>query len=173
MSTSTSLPRNQGGEENDLNQAQEPRPRGRERPASAILLGGLVAGTLDIAVASFINHVSPRAVLTFIASGLLGRTAFSDGGAAVALGLALQWAMSLIIAAIYVRVGRALRFAPRHWVARGLLAGVVIFAVMNLVVLPLSAAPHLPAPSAAIFLQNVGAMLVFGLIIAYCARDIA
>ena len=94
MNTGTSLPHN------DLNHAQEPRPRGRERTASAILLGGVVAGTLNIAVACFINHVSPHTVLTFIASGLIGKTAFTEGGAAVALGLALQWAMSLIIAGI-------------------------------------------------------------------------
>lgn len=173
MSTNMSLPRKSGGEENALDQAQQPPARGRGRAASAILLGGLVAGTLDIAVACLINQVSPRTVLTFIASGLIGKAAFREGAAAVALGLALQWSMSLIIAGIYVLAGRALRFARSNWVARGLAAGVVIFAVMNFVVVPLSAAPHLHAPAAAKVLENVAAMLVFGLIVAYSARDVA
>lgn len=81
--------------------------------------------------------------------------------------------MSLIIASIYVLVGRRLRIEPRSWIARGLAAGAVIFAIMNFIVLPLSAAPHLPAPTAEQFIENVAAMPLFGLFVAYSAREVA
>lgn len=173
MSTVTSSPRKSSSEEHVAGPAENMALRGKRRAAAAILLGGLVAGTLDIALACLINGVPPGVVLPFIASGLIGKAAFHLGLAAVALGLALQWSMALVIAGIYFLVSRALPFPPRGWIARGLVAGLVIFAVMNFVVLPLSAAPHLPAPVLAKILENITAMLVFGLIVAYCAREVA
>lgn len=69
---------------------------------TAIALGGLIAGTIDIGAAALINGVSLFRILHFIAGGVLGKAAL-DGGAAVEwLGLALQWAMSVLIAAFYV-----------------------------------------------------------------------
>jgi hypothetical protein len=168
-----SLPPKSGTEEDTPHSAAAGSRRGTRSAGKAILLGGLVAGTLDIVIACLINHVPPILVLTFIASGLIGKAAFHGGLAAAALGLALQWSMSLIIAAIYVLVGQKLHIGPRSWIARGLAAGAIIFAVMNFIVLPLSAAPHLPAPTAVQLLENVAAMLLFGLIVAYCAREVA
>jgi len=42
----------------------------------AILLGGLIAGTLDIGAAALINDRSPLVILLVIASGLLGKASF-------------------------------------------------------------------------------------------------
>jgi uncharacterized membrane protein YagU involved in acid resistance len=143
----------------------------------SILVGGLVAGTLDIGAAALINHVSPIPIVHYIASGLLGKASFSAGAPAAWLGLILQWAMSLVIAAIYWLVtARMPRLRERWWLG-GLLAGVVIFLVMNFVVMPFSAAPVTlheviarltPARAA----ENLAAMFVFGLIVAYCARHL-
>jgi len=140
-----------------------------------VLVGGLLAGTLDIGAAALINRVSPVVIAHYIASGVLGKAAFSIGTPAAYLGLLLQWAMSIIIAAIYWSVtARMPRLRARWWLG-GLLAGVVIFLVMNLVVMPFSAAPvtlheviarFQPAKGA----EDLSAMFVFGLIVAYCAR---
>jgi hypothetical protein len=82
-------------------------------PWTAIVLGGVVAGTLDIGAAALINWASPALILRFVAGGLLGKTAL-DGGAAIALlGYGVQIAMSLIIAAIYVGAGRRLGVVAR------------------------------------------------------------
>ncbi|MGH8180333.1 MAG: YybH family protein [Steroidobacteraceae bacterium] len=141
----------------------------------AIVIGGLVAGTVDIGAAALINHASPVLIAHFIATGLLGKAALSAGASAAYLGLVLQWAMSIVIAAIYWSVtARMPRLRERWWLG-GLLAGVIIYLVMNFVVLPLSAAPvtlhqlvaHL---TVAKVVDNLVAMLVFGLIIAFCAR---
>jgi uncharacterized membrane protein YagU involved in acid resistance len=141
----------------------------------AILIGGLVAGTLDIGAAAVINHVSPVLIAHYIATGVMGSAALSAGPWVAYLGLLLQWAMSVIIAAIYGFVtARVPRLRERWWLG-GLLAGVVIYGVMNFIVMPFSAAPVTlheviarlrPEKAAA----NLVAMFVFGLIVAFCAR---
>ena len=139
-----------------------------------ILLGGLIAGTLDIGAASLINTLSPSVILHFIATGILGKAALGAGVGVAWLGLILQWVMSVLIAAIYVIVTAWLPTLRRRWVRSGFLAGFVIFLVMNFVVVPFSAAPvtfkyvvtHIHLLKAA---ENLIAMFVFGLIIAFAA----
>lgn len=140
-----------------------------------ILVGGLIAGTLDIGAAALINRVSPVLIAHYIASGVLGTAAFSVGAPAACLGLLLQWAMSVIIAAIYWYVSARMPQLRERWWLGGILAGVVIFLVMNFVVMPFSGAPvtlreviarFRPAKGA----EDLLAMFVFGLIVAYCAR---
>ncbi len=140
----------------------------------AILLGGFVAGTIDIGAAALINQASPVLILHYIAAGLLGRDAALSGGVSAAiLGLFLQWAMSLVIAAIFGFAARWMPALARAWLPCGLAYGVGIFFVMNYIVVPLSAAmakPHLPHFSVAHFLENLLAMLLFGTIIAFFAN---
>src|SRR5580692_5510589 len=92
-----------------------------------ILLGGIIAGTLDIGAASLINGAKPTRILQAIASGLLGKSAFDGGSATVELGLVLQWAMSIIIASIFVVAVEWRPVLKRNWVKAGLAYGVVIF----------------------------------------------
>ncbi len=80
----------------------------RLSPLAAILLAGIVAGTVDIAAASLIGGRDPMFISQYIAGGLLGRAALEGGMRTAALGLGLQWAMSAAIAAIFVAAGRAL-----------------------------------------------------------------
>ncbi|CAM5227260.1 hypothetical protein [Rhodanobacter lindaniclasticus] len=141
----------------------------RRSAAAAIAWGGLVAGTIDIGAASLINGINPLVILRAIASGLLGRAAFAGGLPVSLLGLLLQWAMSLLIAAIFVLAARRMAWMRRRWVAAGLAYGAVVFVVMEFVVVPLSAAAN-PRFTAVSLVQNVLAMLLYGLIIAFFAR---
>lgn len=138
--------------------------------ASSILLGGFAAGTVDIAAACLINAAKPSVILQVIASGLVGKSAFGGGATTVLLGLVLQWGMSIAIATIFVAAARWRPILQRRWVGAGLAYGVVVFAVMNYVVLPLSAVGHAPRFRVAHFLEDMVAMLVFGLIVAFFAR---
>ncbi|HWX67816.1 MAG TPA: hypothetical protein VNZ27_15470 [Rhodanobacter sp.] len=137
---------------------------------TAILCSGFVAGTIDIGSAAVINGMSPLIILRAIASGLLGKAAFQGGMPISLLGLGLQWAMSLLIAAIFVFAAGQMAWIKRRWVIAGVLYGVVVFGVMEYVVVPLSAAwpkPHFTTQS---FIENLLAMLLFGLIVAFFAR---
>ena len=72
----------------------------------AICWGGFVAGTIDIGAAAVITQLSPIFIMKVVAGGLLGRSAFEGDASVAALGLVLQWAMSIIIAAIFVIANR-------------------------------------------------------------------
>ena len=136
-----------------------------------ILLGGIIAGTLDVAAASLLNSAQPTRILQAIASGLLGKSAFDGGSATVGLGLALQWLMSIIIASIFVGAAQWRPVLRRHWVKAGMAYGVVIYVVMNYVVLPLSAIGHAPRFRVVHFMEDLVAMMIFGLIVAFFARE--
>jgi hypothetical protein len=147
---------------------------GKSRSAlEAILLGGLIASTVDVGAAMLISGKDAPYILHTIAGGLLAKDAFAGGTGTAALGLVLQWVMGLIIAAVFVLASRRLPILARRWVMAGLAYGVVVFVVMNYVVVPLSAwrrIPHFTPVSAA---ENLAAMLLFGLIVAFFARTTA
>ena len=138
--------------------------------AVAILTGGLVAATIDIAAACLITGRSVPFILHTIAGGLLANKSYSGGLATALLGLVLQELMGIIIAAIYVIAARVLPVLTHRWRTFGLAYGVVIFFVMNYAVVPLSAWKHTAHFSTAKFLENMAAMLLFGLIVAYFAQ---
>ena len=138
---------------------------------AAIVLGGLVAGTIDIGAAALINGRGVVYILHAIAGGLLGVGSFNDGAASAMLGLLLQWAISLVIAALYVAAAKRLRVLRRWWIAGGLAYGVGIFFVMNYVVIPLSAYHRFAPFTLPKFAENMLAMLLFGLIVAWFARN--
>jgi hypothetical protein len=103
----------------------------------------LIVGALDI-TSAFILALSrgstiPR-LLQFIASGALGQDAFKGGTATAALGLALQFLIAFTLVAVFYVAGRKLPFLEQHPVVSGIIYGLAVYAVMNLVVLPLSAA---------------------------------
>lgn len=139
--------------------------------ARAAAVAGLVAGTIDIGAAAAINHVGPGLILQGIASGLIGMKSYAGGGGTVALGLALQLAMSIAIAGIYAFAATRLAWLTSRPVLAGLAFGIGIFVVMNLVVVPLSAFGPRPAHVSLVWLLlNVLAMLVFGVLVALIVR---
>jgi hypothetical protein len=144
-------------------------PQGATRRlVTAIVVGGLLAGTIDIFAASAINHAAPNLILKFIASGLLGPVARKGGAQTVAIGLVLQWGMSLIIAAIYGVASLKLPALYRRPAIFGALYGVPVYVVMTFVVAPLSAAGvAMHFPSVKSIALNLAAMVLFGLILAF------
>lgn len=153
--------------------------RMREAACKAILWGGFVAGTLDVGAASLIYRVSPIVILHSVASGLLGRASYAGGASTAGLGLLLQWCISLVIAAVYTNAAIRWPRLSRRWIVGGLAHGVGIFVVMSYLVMPLSRAwPHHPFTpegllhrfTPAKFVENLGALLLFGLIVAYFAH---
>jgi uncharacterized membrane protein YagU involved in acid resistance len=143
-----------------------------QRPALlATLYGGFIAGTIDIFAAAAINLISPFVIAQAIARGVLGKQeAFSGGAGSAALGVVLQWGMSLIIATIFVFAATRMPILRRRWIAAGVAYGVVVFFVMNYVVVPLSRVGAIPHFTVTTFVLNLLAMLLFGLIVAWYAR---
>jgi uncharacterized membrane protein YagU involved in acid resistance len=140
------------------------------RVLKCFVLAGLIAGTVDIGAASIINMSNPLRILLAIASGWLGRAAFQDGASPVVLGLVLQWAMSMLIAAFFAIAADKMPTLARRWVFWGAAYGVVVYIVMSFVVVPLSAAPFKIKLAPVSVAENLLAMLVFGWIVAFTAN---
>lgn len=140
----------------------------------AVLVGGFVAGLLDIIFAiSFAgyNGVPPVRLLQTVASGLFGNAAFAGGIPMAALGLALHFAMSFLWAGIFLLVARRVSFLVSRAVLSGILFGVVVFFTMRLVVLPLSAFPRpVTFTPLATVLDLLSHTFLFGVPIALAAR---
>ncbi|CAN5607137.1 hypothetical protein BH20VER3_BH20VER3_19970 [soil metagenome] len=114
-------------------------------PFFAILIGGTIGGLLDITYAigfSALRGVPPIRILQSVASGLLGAPAFNGGISTAALGLVLHFGIALLWALIFYLASRVIPSLTRHPVVAGILFGLIIYAAMNLVVLPLSAFPR-------------------------------
>ena len=123
----------------------------RLSPGRAILYGTIVVGALDAidAIVFFgLRGVRPIRILHSIAAGLLGRSAFQGGLVTALLGPFLHFFIALTIVSVFYLASTRVRALTRHAVICGLLYGVVAYAVMNLMVVPLSAAgrPTFPLP---------------------------
>jgi len=134
---------------------------------SSILLGGVVAASIDIGAACVISGRSPGFILQVIAGGVLAKASFAGGVPTMLLGAVLQEAMGILIAAAYVLAARAIPAWSRRWAISGLAYGVIVFFVMNYAVVPLSAWKSTPHFTALKFAENMAAMLLFGLIVAF------
>jgi len=86
-------------------------------------------------------------VLQYIASGALGNAAFQGGVATALLGVLFHLIISFAIAAVFILSAERIPLLRRYPIASALLYGFGAFIVMNLIVVPLSAAPPLPTPT--------------------------
>ena len=139
----------------------------------AVLVGGLVGGALDILFAiSFAayNGIPAMRLLQSVASGLLGRDAYSGGTPTAALGLTLHFAMAIAFAGAFVLASRRLPLLVRRPYLFGGLFGVGVFLFMRFVVLPWSAFPHpVSFRPLATTLDLLSHIFLFGIPIAWAA----
>jgi hypothetical protein len=115
---------------------------------SIILLVGLACGTLDITAAFIVYgnmfHVGPIRILHNVASGLLGRDAYSGGLATAAVGLLCHYVIAFGAATVFFFLARAFPFLLSQPVLWGALYGMAVYFVMNRIVVPLSNAAKTP-----------------------------
>jgi hypothetical protein len=111
----------------------------------AILTGGALGGLLDILFAiSFAgyNGLPPERLLQIVASGALGKAAFTGGMPAAAFGLACHFALSFMWMAIFFFAARRIPALAGKPLLAAVGYGLLVFFTMRLVVLPLSAFPR-------------------------------
>jgi hypothetical protein len=135
--------------------------------ARAIFSGTLIVGILDgldaIVFFYFWAGVAPGRIFQAIAAGLLGRTVAIQGGTAtVVLGVLLHCAVAFGIVTMFVTVSRRLRVLTTRPIVSGIAYGLAAYAVMNFVVIPLSAIGPRTAPIPVPVLVNGLLIHVFG-----------
>jgi uncharacterized protein YacL len=142
-----------------------------------VVLGGLILGSTDLLFATLfwrIGHgVSATRVMQSVARGVLGTASFEGGVPTALLGAVLHYTIALAMAASYYFVSRKLRVLTRRPVACGLAYGVLLYLIMNLIVLPLSAAGMPKFDNVVWVALSVIMHAVFGLICAFTARRAA
>jgi uncharacterized membrane protein YagU involved in acid resistance len=115
----------------------------RRAVAPTLFLAAAVAGSLDLLYAFAFwgaQGVPPVRILQSIASGWLGREAYSVGAPAVVLGALSHYGIVLVMAWTCYRVARIWpALARRPWLF-GPLYGAALYLAMTYVVVPLSAA---------------------------------
>ena len=127
--------------------APQPSGLGRSQPAYCILLGILVVAAADgmDAILFFgARGVSPTRIFQSIASGLLGRAAFSGALPAALLGVALHVTVAAGIVTTYFLVSCRIVALRRHTLVWGPLYGLAAWTVMNFVIVPLSRVNRAP-----------------------------
>jgi len=115
------------------------------------VIGGIITGLLHFLVQigivfGLILKTPIISSLQYVASGAMGDAAFTGGLATASLGLVLDFIMTTIMAGVFILSVDRIPLLRRHVIPGSILYGFGIFIVMNLIVLPLSAAPALPTP---------------------------
>lgn len=108
---------------------------------------GLIAGSLDILLA-FINAwwssgLPPESVLRFVASGLLGDIAFNGSQWIILIGLIIHYLIAFCWTLLFFCWYPTIQSIISSQIFQVVVLGPFIWLVMNLLVLPLSAAPNL------------------------------
>ncbi len=124
------------------------------------LVGGSIIGLLNIVIQigivfGFLFKFGFFNSLQYIASGALGKYAFTGGIFTAVIGAIIELIMTFIIAGIFFLIVRRISLPHRYIIVSSLLYGIGVFLVMNYIVLPLSAAPKLPAPPTWLFIEII------------------
>jgi len=146
----------------------------RPRAFPTIVFGGLAAalgdGLFAVIFYGVIRGIKQLRIFQGVASGLLGRQAFSGGVATYLLGVLLHFVIAACIAAVYYLLGRKWPVLTKRPIVFGLAFGVLAYLVMNYVVIPVSAARHGPFHLSNFIIEMVSHAFLVGLPIALIAR---
>ena len=115
----------------------------RSRPAlRAVMQAWLVSGTFDISSAlvyyGIRYGIPPDLILKNIASGVFGEAAFRGGTPAIAAGLLFHYFIALVWAAVFFIAYPRIALLRKNVFTVAGVYGVIVWAAMNLVVVPLS-----------------------------------
>lgn len=117
-----------------------------KKPVYAILLGAFVAGSLDALAAILVygpilGKASIGQIFRGISSGAFGKTAFEEGRIMAVYGILFHYFIALCFASFYFFIYPGIKFLKAQRILAGIIYGLFVWVIMNLVVLPLSKIP--------------------------------
>ena len=149
---------------------------GKHKAFETILIGGALGGIGDgldaVAYYNWASGVAPARLFQHIASGLLGARSFSGGWATVLLGVVLHFSIAIGAAAVFYALCQVIPTVVKQPWITGPAYGLIVYAVMHYVVVPMSAVAHRKTPMSGMELadQLFSHMFLVGLPIALMAR---
>lgn len=116
--------------------------------SKTIIKAALLVGTLDIcaALAQFYLKTGKapfKPVLTFVASGLLGKDAFTNGDGMMFVGLLIHYCVAAAFTVFFFLTVEKTNLVRQQPLLTGILYGAFVWVVMNLLVLPMTNANRL------------------------------
>ena len=125
-------------------------PPGTKQPNSSIptiIKAGLLAGTLDICSAFIYSYIkrgtAPQSVLQYVSKVALGKSTFSpqdplgDPTVQAITGLLVHFTIAMSWAFIFFILYRNLKWMRQNKILTGILYGLLVWTVMNVILLPL------------------------------------
>ena len=138
---------------------------------STIFWAGITAGTLDGLAAALFFHtklgLNAGQVMQFVASALLGEESFKGGYLTVFAGAVLHYLLAFTISAFYFYAFPAIPPLRKWPVVFGLLYGLGVWLVINLLVLPLTRMSLPPFELTGAVIAIVWHMVLVGLPVAF------
>lgn len=136
----------------------------------------LIAGGLDFVLptlTTFLSGGSVRKLWQFVASGIFGQDAYSMGTVGVLCGVLFHFMIMAIFSVFIFFVYRKLSIVDEKWaLCTGLVYGMGMWFVMNMLVVPLSRAGNGLIPFKIEMIMNKGfiAHMMFGVVIVFVIR---
>lgn len=130
-----------------------------------VLLGGFLAGLADFiypTVKTVMNGGPWTRPWKGVASGWFGRAAHEGGSEMVIIGIASHFFICMTAAVLLFVIAKRVKWPPKQWFVLGVLYGIAFLAVMNYVILPLSAIGRGIYPLETIYITAFTHMVVVG-----------
>ena len=106
-----------------------------------IIKAGLLAGTLDIALAFLYSYLKrdthPATVLQYISKVALGKTTFTNPTILTITGLLVHFAIAMAWTILFFILYRKINLIRQSKIVTGMLYGLFVWAMMNVIILPL------------------------------------
>lgn len=110
-----------------------------------MLFTGLLIGTLDGLAATLMYSMQtgkePLNVFRFIASGVFSAPAFSGGVPMALWGIAFHYIIAFGWTILFFRLAGRFSFLTGNWIISGIIYGIFVWLMMNVVIVPLSLVP--------------------------------
>lgn len=131
------------------------------------LIAGLaigIAGGIEFGIFYFMMmNMGPVVFYQFVASALMGPSAFTGGYNTALIGLLLHFAISFVVAAVFLVAAARLSFLRRTVFVTAPLYGIAVNLLMGLVVLPFTALPKIAVTLPLLLNGIIGDALFIGL----------
>jgi hypothetical protein len=117
----------------------------KRRPLVLVISSAILVGTLDILAACIQYYLKtgngPAPVFKFIASGVFGANAFTAGDRMIMYGLLFHYSIAISFTIFFFLISALFPVVLKAKVATGIVYGILVWAVMNLLVVPISNTP--------------------------------
>src|SRR5215218_9257169 len=140
-----------------------------------ILQAGIVIGTLDI-VSAFIYYLIKTGqknvfnVLKYIASGIFGKEAFSGRNKMIIAGLVLHYVIAFAFTIFFFLLFPKMKALSKNKILTGILYGIFVWMIMNLVVVPLSSVGKRPFVFVSVLINVLILIVCIGIPLSFMAN---